>query len=289
MAAKLEVQVRHCFCCGLTPGTFLIGLYSLLLYALLTGLAAWALSDTSLNGDKSYYEGCQAEAMGRPGPDRRLQFHGGQTTVVIEDSSSYHCSFGMYTEEMKFAQEARSLALLIALCLYVPLVLASLGLLAGVATGFSWLLLPWLILMPLDIIRGLISSVLILIMPGHTLARIATGIFFLGLQFLHISLWILVLAKFQRLRHRRRLRHGAAVGPQPQYDVRQPFPPVPQHQQQPYGGFYGPPSAAGGYAGYSPQSGRRMAADDEHGGYMAAAGPHHQQPRQQPNYEPGRY
>ena len=127
----------------------------------------------------------------------------------------------------------RYLALLIALCLYVPLVLASLALLAGAALGSPWLLLPWMVLIPLDVIRGLISSILVLVLSQGLLARIATGIFFLGLQFLHvcagwfaetisslcsqISLWILVLAKFQWLRHRHR--------PQPQYDLRQPFPP----------------------------------------------------------------
>jgi len=28
-APKCEVHVRHCCCCGLTPGAFLIGLYTL--------------------------------------------------------------------------------------------------------------------------------------------------------------------------------------------------------------------------------------------------------------------
>lgn len=27
--AKVEVQIRSCFCCGLTPGSILIGLYTL--------------------------------------------------------------------------------------------------------------------------------------------------------------------------------------------------------------------------------------------------------------------
>jgi len=44
--------------------------------------------------------------------------------------------------------------------------------------------------MPLDIIRGLVSTILILILNHGQLARIATGIFFLGLQFLHVSFLI---------------------------------------------------------------------------------------------------
>jgi hypothetical protein len=76
--------------------------------------------------------------------------------------------------------------LLIDLCLYVPLIIASLALLVGVCLNSPWLLLPWLILMPFDVLRGLISSILILLMSHGLLARIATGIFFLGLQFLHV-------------------------------------------------------------------------------------------------------
>jgi hypothetical protein len=70
-----------------------------LLYALLTGLAAVALSDTAWNGDKPIYEGCELEAQGK----RDLRIQSGQ--IIVEDSSTYHCSFGMYTEEMKFSQE----------------------------------------------------------------------------------------------------------------------------------------------------------------------------------------
>ncbi|KAK5976683.1 hypothetical protein GCK32_020065, partial [Trichostrongylus colubriformis] len=35
------------------------------------------------------------------------------------------------------------------------------------------------------------------------LARIATGIFFLGLQFFHISLLMIIIAKYQRIYNRR--------------------------------------------------------------------------------------
>ena len=86
-----------------------------------------------------------------------------------------------------FYFSGRTLALLIALCIYIPMIVASLLVLIGICLHFSWLLLPWLIIMPLDIIRGLVSTILILILNHGQLARIATGIFFLGLQFLHVS------------------------------------------------------------------------------------------------------
>ncbi|EYC02444.1 hypothetical protein Y032_0100g3308 [Ancylostoma ceylanicum] len=43
------------------------------------------------------------------------------------------------------------------------------------------------------------------------LARIATGIFFLGLQFFHISLLMIIIAKFQRIHNR---RNGIVMDPQ---------------------------------------------------------------------------
>lgn len=47
--AKVEVQVRSCFCCGLSVGSVFIALYTLLLYALLTGLAG-TFMNTSIVG-----------------------------------------------------------------------------------------------------------------------------------------------------------------------------------------------------------------------------------------------
>lgn len=94
------------------------------LYALLTGLAAWALSDTANNGDSSHYTSCELEAQGkiragklrdantaqfnRGADNRKLTFHEGHTTVIVEDSTSYHCSFGLYTEELKFSEGCKS-------------------------------------------------------------------------------------------------------------------------------------------------------------------------------------
>uniref|UniRef100_A0A914RM25 Uncharacterized protein n=1 Tax=Parascaris equorum TaxID=6256 RepID=A0A914RM25_PAREQ len=36
-----------------------------LLYALLTGLASWGLSDTTANGDLSHFNSCEMEAQGK--------------------------------------------------------------------------------------------------------------------------------------------------------------------------------------------------------------------------------
>ncbi|KJH43762.1 hypothetical protein DICVIV_10219 [Dictyocaulus viviparus] len=117
--AKVEVQIRSCFCCGLSLATIAVAIYSLILYSLLTGLAAWGLSDTLNNGDSSHYRSCELEAQGKiAAENRKLTFHGGHTTVVVEDSTTYHCSFGLYTEELKYE------------------------------AGF-----PWMIIMGIDIIR----------------------------------------------------------------------------------------------------------------------------------------
>jgi hypothetical protein len=56
--AKVEVQIRHCLCCGLHIGSVFVALYTLFLYALLTGLAIWALSDAA-NGNDSMYNSCE--------------------------------------------------------------------------------------------------------------------------------------------------------------------------------------------------------------------------------------
>uniref|UniRef100_A0A0N4VNB0 Conserved plasma membrane protein n=1 Tax=Enterobius vermicularis TaxID=51028 RepID=A0A0N4VNB0_ENTVE len=171
-----------------------------LLYSLLTGLAGWGLSDAVNNGDASHYNSCELEAQGKiRADDRKIKFEGGHATVIIEDSTSYHCSFGLYTEELKFSYTWRKFTLIIDLVLYVTLIIASILLLIGIATYFEWLLLPWIFLMAFDIIRGIISVIFIFIVAHWNLARIATGIFFLGLQFFHISILMIIIAKFQRI------------------------------------------------------------------------------------------
>ncbi|KAI1721228.1 hypothetical protein Ddc_07674 [Ditylenchus destructor] len=237
--AKVEVQIRSCFCCGLTPGSIFVALYTLLLYSLLTALAAWALSDTANNGDSSYYQSCEAEALGQIRADnRKLTFHNGQTTVIVEDSTSYHCSFGLYTEELKFAQAMRYSVLVFDICLYVLLVAASIILLAGLAMYNQWFLIPWIILMFVDIIRGIISTIFIFVYSHGNLARIATGIFFLGLQFFHISILLIIVAKFQRIHNHKR---GVVVDADKQYDPRYYQPHGPASLPSNYNGGYGSP------------------------------------------------
>ncbi|EYC02442.1 hypothetical protein Y032_0100g3306 [Ancylostoma ceylanicum] len=162
--AKVEVQIRSCFCCGLSLATVFVALYTLILYSLLTGLAGWGLSDTANHGDASHYRSCELEAQGKlAAENRKLTFHGGHTTVVVEDSTTYHCSFGLYTEELKYEAGLRYTVLLVNIFLYVGIVLASILLLIGLSIYNQWLLVPWIILMGIDIIRGLISVLFIFI------------------------------------------------------------------------------------------------------------------------------
>ncbi|CAI5444842.1 unnamed protein product [Caenorhabditis angaria] len=202
--AKVEVQIRSCFCCGLSIATTAIAIYTLILYLLLTGLAGWGLSDTTTNGDVTHYNSCELEAQGKINAEnRKLTFTGGRTVVVVEDSTSYHCSLGLYTEELKYSSAPRYTMLLLDIFLYVSLVLASIVLLVGLCVYNQWLLVPWIILMAVDIVRGFISVFFIFWYSYGNLARIATGIFFLGLQFLHISLLLIIVAKFQRIHNNR--------------------------------------------------------------------------------------
>ncbi|KAE9552739.1 hypothetical protein FO519_004056 [Halicephalobus sp. NKZ332] len=219
--AKFEVQVRSCFCCGLSVGTVFILLYTLLLYALLTGLASWGLSDTAQNGDKTHYTSCDLEAQGKiNAANRKLVLHNGQQTVIIEDSTSYHCSFGLYTEELKYAAETRYSTLWFDIVLYVGIIIASLIGLLGLVIHSEWLLIPWIALMCIEVVRGFISTFFIFWYSYGNLARLATAIFFLGVQFLHISLVVLVIAKFQRMHN----RNTGNVVDDPKNDGPRPYP-----------------------------------------------------------------
>ncbi|KAF8357251.1 hypothetical protein PRIPAC_92246 [Pristionchus pacificus] len=204
--AKVEVQIRRCCCCGLSMGATSIALYCLILFSILTGLAAWGLSDTNEHGDASHYNSCELEAQGKINADnRKLVFTGGQTTVVVEDSTSYHCSFGLYTEELKYTAQPRYLHLIVDILIYIGVILCSLLLLVGVCTYSYWCLAPWLVVMLIEIVRGLISCFFMFWYSHGNLARLAAAIFFTGLQIFHMSLWVLILAKFQRIYN---IKHG---------------------------------------------------------------------------------
>uniref|UniRef100_A0A914Z5L5 Uncharacterized protein n=1 Tax=Panagrolaimus superbus TaxID=310955 RepID=A0A914Z5L5_9BILA len=186
--AKFEVQVRHCFCCGLHPGSIFIALYTLLLFSLLTGLALYGLSDTNQNGDKSHFTSCELEAQGKINADnRKLVIANGHQTVIIEDSTSYHCSFGLYTEELKYSALNRSWALWWDIIEYILIVIASLLMLVGLLIYNQYLLIPWILLMCVEVFRGLISVFFMFWYSYLNLARLAAAIFFLGLQFFHVS------------------------------------------------------------------------------------------------------
>ncbi|KAI6176473.1 Protein C18D11 [Aphelenchoides bicaudatus] len=207
--AKVEVQIRHCLCCGLQIGSVFVALYTLFLYALLAGLAIWALSDAANGNDSQVRKSClrmhfKHKERSMLVKDRKITFHpAAQTTIVIEDSTTYHCSFGLYTEELKYASGFRYINLLFDIILYSLLVLASVVLLIGLCAYNQWFLIPWIFLMAIDIIRGFISVIVIFVYSHGYLARIATGIFFLGLQCLHISLLLIIVAKFQRIHNRK--------------------------------------------------------------------------------------
>ena len=88
------------------------------------------MSDTNRNGDKSHFTSCELEAQGKinaglpnlfvlllsyfllhftflSSDNRKIVFENGRQTVIIEDSTSYHCSFGLYTEELKYSAQSK--------------------------------------------------------------------------------------------------------------------------------------------------------------------------------------
>ncbi|GMS90109.1 hypothetical protein PENTCL1PPCAC_12284, partial [Pristionchus entomophagus] len=260
--AKVEVQIRNCCCCGLSMGATSIALYCLAIFTLLTILAAVGLNDTASHGDSSHYNSCELEAQGKINADnRKLVFSGGQTTVVVEDSTSYHCSFGLYTEELKYTSAPRYLHLIIDIVIYICVILASLLVLVGVCTYNYWLLIPWLAIMGVEIIRGLISCFFMFWYSHGNLARLAAAIFFTGVQVLHMSLWVLMLAKFQRMynikngnyvdrSYDQRVYPGGTAASTYAYspDLRRAdfYPPEAHHPQAP-GGTMAPPPPPGSY------------------------------------------
>jgi hypothetical protein len=256
--AKFEVQVRHCCCCPLSIGSIFIALYTLLLFSLLTGLAIYGLNNTNQYGDKSHFTSCELEAQGKINADsRKLVIHNGQQTVIIEDSTSYHCSFGLYTEELKYSSLNRSWVLFWDIVLYILIVIASLIMLVGLLIHNQWLLIPWIILMCIEVFRGFISVFFMFWYSYLNLARLAAAIFFLGLQLFHISLIVLVIAKFQRMHNR---NTGAVVDADKQYDPQRPYTTgtLPSNygayspQVRRHNGTVDPYVGGGAYSDYSP-------------------------------------
>jgi hypothetical protein len=133
-SAKLEVQIRYCFCCSITVGAILIALWTIvsacahshrhaastqLFYGVLIGLASWGLARPERITDE-YYTNCSREAQAHTSrceaPYSKWHVCARAyiepctanadgivgTRVVVCDASSYHCSLGLYTEELKY-------------------------------------------------------------------------------------------------------------------------------------------------------------------------------------------
>lgn len=204
--AKVEVRIKTCCCCGLQIASILTAIYALIYYIIVLGLASSGLSRTPPTGveDPNYYQLCLSEA--RSDEKGVTVSDDGRTRVILIDASNrpYYCSLGMYTEELKFHHGIRFPILVIDVILYVLLTLCSALLFVALFCNIHWLLLPWIGLMCLDVIRGFISCILIFVWSYGSLVRIAVGIFFLGIQLFHISLILIIIAKFQRMYNKSR-------------------------------------------------------------------------------------
>lgn len=193
MPTKVEVRIRYCCCCSLTVAAILIAIYCIIVYGVFLGLASWSLSRTiNGNSDRSI-EACSAGYI----------YHFGDTTVIVDP---YFCTLGWYTEELKFTG-VRYPVLVIDIVLYILIILASLLVFVALCLTIPYLLLPWIGFMVLDVIRGTISCIFIFIYAStapEPIKPVATGIFFLGLQFFHISLILIMIAVFQKMLNRMR-------------------------------------------------------------------------------------
>jgi len=108
---------------------------------------------------------------------------------------------GLYTEELKYQYGSqRKPILILNIVIYGLLVFGAVLVLIALCIDSEWLLLPWMIMMTLDLIRGTISVIFIFIYCYGNLTRIAVGIFFLGIQIFHISLFMIIIAKWQHIR-----------------------------------------------------------------------------------------
>uniref|UniRef100_A0A1I7WC10 Uncharacterized protein n=1 Tax=Heterorhabditis bacteriophora TaxID=37862 RepID=A0A1I7WC10_HETBA len=191
--AKVEVQIRSCFCCGLSLATIFVALYTLMQRPITVRLD-YTLRNSNMKPHVSQFV--------------LFYFPFVDFTIFI---------FYRYIQ-------VRYMILLVNVFIYVAMIIASILLLIGLSIYNQWLFVPWIIVISIDIIRGLISVLFIFIFSYLNLARIATGIFFLGLQFFHvsvncfqhcllifptkfltfqISLLMIIIAKFQRIHNKK--------------------------------------------------------------------------------------
>jgi len=126
-----------------------------------------------------------------------------KTTVEIDP---YFCSLGLYTEALIFSNvnAVRLPVLCVSIAIFALLIICAILLFVALCTEISWLLAPWLGIMALDVIRGIIFCILIFVWSDSDIRKIAVGIFFLGLQLFHMSLMLIIYAKMQRMRNKER-------------------------------------------------------------------------------------
>jgi len=211
MASKVEVCITYCCCCSLTVATFLITIYTFVMYAVFLGLAAVSI-DRIIN------------------PDGLNTLN--EATIKVDNCTvvqidPYYYSLGLYTEHMLFTtQSVRLIVLRISIAIFILLIISAIVNLNAhgrettffgssalspnqnhslecTCTQMYWHLVPWLVMMVLDVIRGTILCILIFVWSDGDIRKIAVSIFFLGLQLFHMSLMLIIFAKFQRMRGRR--------------------------------------------------------------------------------------
>ncbi|CDW58285.1 hypothetical protein TTRE_0000659201 [Trichuris trichiura] len=194
--AKLEVRIKYCCCCGLNIATLLIALYSLVdeffrakehtydlfqcMYILFLGLAAWSMWRIN-NGIPDP----------QPSTVALAQVNVDSNTIILVDP--YFDTLGLYTEELKYSIGVRYPVLVINMIIYLIIIISSVLLLFALCLKSPWLMIPWICSVLLDVVRGFISCVMIFVLSGGDVRKIAVGVFFLGLQLFHDSKFSLTL------------------------------------------------------------------------------------------------
>ncbi|KHJ42983.1 hypothetical protein D918_06840 [Trichuris suis] len=172
--AKLEVRIKYCCCCGLNIATLLIALYSLCMYILFLGLAAWSMWRIN-NGIPDP----------QPSTVALAQVNVDSNTIILVDP--YFDTLGLYTEELKYSIGVRYPVLVINMIIYLIIIISSVLLLFALCLKSPWLMIPWICAVLLDVVRGFISCVMIFVLSGGDVRKIAVGVFFLGLQLFHLN------------------------------------------------------------------------------------------------------
>jgi len=191
-ARRLEVRITYCCCCGLTVAVTLIAIYSLIVYLVFLGLASWQIDKIHRGVQEATYQ--DTTPVGIATIDINSN-----TRIVIDP---YFDSLGWYTEEIKYRWEDRYPVLWFNIVVFCFVLIGAILLLVALCTTIQWLLVPYMIFLIVDIIRGIASCIVIFVLSKGDIRKIAVGIFFLGMQLFHISLVMIVFAKFQRMQNK---------------------------------------------------------------------------------------